>query len=245
MANSQHPGFLVLPPEMRFEVYRHLIMTALAEGVATDIGGLYVSCHTVQAEMETLIVKVQPIFDIKHTWDMDHRTGDECILRFELPLDYNYTASLTDLRFCIPVPHGPIPYCQLAHTLTPVLQLPLATLRVAIYNPDPNRGCGFLRGLKALEYALICQSSQTTNLPQTNRIILQHGWGKAPITARIATDSIGSTIFLLRSVRTMANLKALTGSKEEIDGRAYWTLALDFEAGLPAPRGETPFTKIW
>jgi hypothetical protein len=59
MANSQHPGFLVLPREMRLEVYRHLITTALAEGVAPDIYGLYISCHTIQVEMATLIAKAR------------------------------------------------------------------------------------------------------------------------------------------------------------------------------------------
>jgi hypothetical protein len=52
MTESSATGFLDLSTELRLEVYKHLIVDQLGNGHAGGLAGLFLSCRTIQQELE-------------------------------------------------------------------------------------------------------------------------------------------------------------------------------------------------
>lgn len=65
-----NPGLLLLPLQLRLEVYSYLISPCLLEGFTHNIGGLYLSCRQIHTEMEAEhLCKLRPVLMAKHGWE--------------------------------------------------------------------------------------------------------------------------------------------------------------------------------
>jgi hypothetical protein len=226
MASIQNSGFFVLPTELRLGVYSHLLTTALAEGTASDIVCLYMSCSTIQAEMEILVTKVRQILDIKHTWDTDSQTKG--VLRFELPIDYIYVNSPTNLRLHVPVPPA-CDWSRQANLLTPVLHLSLAVLRMGIYDPTSGSEIGVTRSLGSfcclLQYQNGGRSADRPTFRQIDRLILQCG-RKTDSSAETQTDR-ALELMVVPTEQMLVNVKVIWASRQDSRGSAMWELGFD------------------
>jgi hypothetical protein len=241
MANKQVPSFFILPTELRLEVYNHLLTSTLADGAASDIAGLYMSCKTTQSEMQTLVANVQPIFNIKHAWDIDSQA--EGTLHFEAPPNHTYLAPPTELRVLVPINSKPTNWSHLASLLTPIFHLPLETLRLAVSGAASKDDLGRVEHASFLHFALKWQnggrSKDRPKFEQINRIILQHEAPKTTLPGMVIWRDylIGSLgLMTLDAGEALADVKVIWYSQEV--GRAEAKLGLGFQDTPPAPEGE-------
>jgi hypothetical protein len=178
---------LHLPTELRLEVYNHLLTSTLADGAASDIAGLYMSCKTTQSEMQTQVANVQPILNVKHAWDIDSQA--EGTLHFEAPPNYTYLAPPTELRVLVPLNSKSNNWRHLASLLTPIFHLPLETLRLAVSGAASKDDLECVEHTKFLHFALKWQngghSEDRPKFEQINRIVLQH---EAPKTTLLGMN---------------------------------------------------------
>jgi hypothetical protein len=69
MTESSATGFLDLSTELRLEVYKHLIVDQLGNGHAGGLAGLFLSCRTIQQELEKeYIVNARSLLNAQQAW---------------------------------------------------------------------------------------------------------------------------------------------------------------------------------
>ncbi|CAA9962861.1 hypothetical protein PTMSG1_06229 [Pyrenophora teres f. maculata] len=135
-----HPsGFLILPAELRTEVYRHLLNETIRQGQTSDISGIYLACRATHKEMEPMIEHVKTILNIKYACDA---------VKFVQPRDYLYLTPLSELIVRIPTyalyeKNKPL---GIGKQLRELFELPLYTVTLQTYK--------ILNGLFILDHDL-------------------------------------------------------------------------------------------
>jgi hypothetical protein len=189
--------------------------------------------------MQTLVANVQPILNIKHTWDIDSQAVGT--LHFEAPP--NYIAPPTELRVLVPLNSKPNNWRHLASLLTPIFHHPLETLRLAVSGAAPEEDLGCVEHTKFLHFALKWQNGgrgeDRPKFEQINQIILQHEAPKTTLPGmniwrNYMIASLG--LMMLDAGEALADIKVIWFSEEV--GRAEAKLGLDFHDTPPAPEGE-------
>lgn len=93
-------GFFALPPELRLYVYRELLQSSMSNGVLADIGGLFMTCRQVYAEMGSMIANVQLMLDLHHVLKLTDPS--HAPLPIEVPTHYDFIARSLDIAVVVP-----------------------------------------------------------------------------------------------------------------------------------------------
>jgi hypothetical protein len=144
-------GFFNLPPELRLEVYTHLVKGSIACGDIASIAGLFFSCREIYDEMKSArISKVRHILTAMRKWAAKQpETWAEHMritpLKIELPQDYEFTQPPTSAIISIPFmpywrmcgldPASDKTFVDAVEGLHPLLCRPWTTLQLRIYFP--------------------------------------------------------------------------------------------------------------
>jgi hypothetical protein len=152
-------GFLDLSTELRLEVYKHLIVDQLGNGHASGLAGLFLSCHTIQQELEKeYLVKARALLNAQQAWkntceetaELDFKpifmriSPDDLLCRATnrklsiiLPISaiWNHTEKTTKNRRVLmyQLVNSPL-FTPLFASLRPIFQLPWSVLQLDVRN---------------------------------------------------------------------------------------------------------------
>lgn len=138
---------LILPAELRLQVYTHLVVSCLATGDATAMRGLLFSCREIYNELKVdCLPKVQHLIDIIYEWKAAHSEHLPLLLRS--PSNYKFSHSLTKAVISIPwsttwvPPYDKYPkvvsFQSAMAALTPLSELPWTELAMQVYTDPPE-----------------------------------------------------------------------------------------------------------
>jgi hypothetical protein len=138
-------GFLILPPELRLDVYRLLIDQQLSEGSVYNIRAIYMSCSLIHHEMKDMIRKSHQLLQLSTHWsngEQHMRTTHAHSppvppLRILVSLEQASTKIFTRVAIAIPASElDHIPGSAVLHW--PVFHLPTTTLDLRLDSDHPN-----------------------------------------------------------------------------------------------------------
>lgn len=94
-------SFLVLPPELRLQVYGHLVKSCLATGELQGVRGLLFSYREIYDEPSvSCLTKVRSLIDIMKNWKIAH--PDHAPLLTQLADYYEFAAPPSEITVDIP-----------------------------------------------------------------------------------------------------------------------------------------------
>ena len=133
---------LILPTELRIEVYRHLIVESITSGCPQDISGLFFSCHTAHNEMEDDIAKVKSLLLATRKWQDEHPYG-RCLKIESSPASIlaggagegNISMPISGSWLQSSLNRASLKRCVAA--LQPVLHLPWSTINLSTHVDHP------------------------------------------------------------------------------------------------------------
>jgi hypothetical protein len=261
MATAQGNTFFLLPPELRFEVYRHLLTNSLASGLTTDIGGLYLSCDAIKIELENSVQDIRPILNIKHGWEAESWLN--IVLPFEVPLNWNYTSTLTSLTMAIPVEPMGIPICdgstpdrmfyvRLLHLLGPVFWLSLSVLTIKMHQLDgcesavahnPYSCACFMQMLLEQSSSLSEHLGTIKPLERIDRLVLQ--FSPVETGAKKWDDPLSFSMNHMVLSQSLSRATRFWGVKKIVDDMEIWSLGFDFKKEMEKWPGQTMDSGNW
>jgi hypothetical protein len=107
MAAKQRCGFLVLPTELRLEIYGYTIVNCLDDGSVSDISGLLRCCREVHHELEAEFMKTtKPLLSAKYRWERS-ATEDSALVRITLFANPHVATKDIALQITLPIYPGP------------------------------------------------------------------------------------------------------------------------------------------
>jgi hypothetical protein len=132
---------LNLPPELRLNVYHHLLITSIADGRAADVGALLFTCRIVYGEMRAdYIPAVTKSLQAITTWQSIYSKAP---LKIDLPHDYDSRQVPAEATINFPkIPKegkGIYAYTYAITGLQPFISEPWRSLTFSVYTPRTSR----------------------------------------------------------------------------------------------------------
>jgi hypothetical protein len=204
MAEFSATSFLDLSTELRLEVYKHVIVNQLHNGHSSGLVGLFMSCHTIQQELEKeYIVNARALLNAQQAWK---RTCQETAkLDFEpirmriLPDDLLCRATNRTLSIIFPISaiwnhldrtakSRRVLMYQLVHSalftplyagLRPVFQLPWSILQLDVRNTSKvgHKNWNFASEVEKgfFESRSNIEEDRSAMFKKTDRLVLNYG----------------------------------------------------------------------
>jgi len=257
MGDTQTRGLLVLPTELRLEVYQYLVVNCLAEGRATDIAGIYLSCREIYAELNAdFILKARPLLLAKHRWNQISEGGAP--MRMDLVLDtrQSFRGSAIELSIKIPVlkvwlddSKGETPddfesFCHMVEGIRPLFCLPWSVLTLGFYDASgPLTSFDHIDdlffGVLYCLHEFASRRKQTEHaLQQTNRLVLtlpNYPNDEWEFTLRPIWETFIYMRRVSRHSETFAHVKNGWICKGLDTKEPGWRFIIDFTRDLEAP----------
>jgi hypothetical protein len=243
MTATQRCGFLVLPTELRLEIYRYTIVNCLDRGSVSDISGLFRCCREVRQELEAEFMgTLRPLLTAKYRWERS-AIEDSAFVRITLFTNLHIATEDIALQITLPIYPGPRDNHGIfsANTLTgtakflrPILKLrwPTVTVRLVDTNMHSFSMFSAQRLFKQM-FGLL--GKNTLRTLQVDRLILNFGNEGA-----LVSDSQFWALFAVytfarrQSTQRSGSRKIKRGWMSRIPGgcRSGWRLTLDFQLDL-------------
>jgi hypothetical protein len=259
-------GFFVISPEIRLEVYHHLIASCIAGGAAKCMKGLYFSCRTVYSEMQDVLKHVRLLLHVTHSWSRRHPNCTPMCIRLENK--YNFTKAPTTAIIVIPdiasrlfyyndnftwdPIHG---FLACLSTLRPLLEQSWSNLTFEICCTPPLhmlKGFSGSDDTSVLAHILICGSCVEFDMIlsafESDDVVLQHVDRlvfKVEVRGEGATGASSSGTRDLPYLSKQLQLRFRDSSmikqswvrvNRPVEG-VSWVLGYDLVDGLPDPKG--------
>ncbi|KAF2125316.1 hypothetical protein P153DRAFT_360313 [Dothidotthia symphoricarpi CBS 119687] len=257
-------GLFVLPPELRLQVYRHLIETCLHDGTPSEAGGLYRSCRLIHREMEhEYISKVRILFESQQTWIKEERllSRQHTTLGIDMAHELDSSPALDGVTVVLPVPkinelcksrepYVDEPYPCLEKVLYPILHMPLSLLTVYFGFTKDRQARDVRRSFQFL-HDLFFGVGFGEYTPKADRIVVRLGAHHGP-------ESVCSWISVIAGNEVASILGEPTQDKSpRLDVKRVWmseacagdieicSIGFDFKADLERPKDQVMENNVW
>lgn len=242
--------FFTLPPELRFQVYRELLITCLLESRGSHLKGLFFSCHQIYQEVENECVGyARPLLETLYQWRTNHQQARP--LYFQFAYKGSLVESLQISALFVPLTsfsktfntgsEGTKQDRLMIRSLRRVFRLPHSTLRLHVAVSEGNVWLpvmtllfGLINGLGVLHDGFLAfgETERLIFQLQTNRV--EPRWTMDKLSRRIITSP------------AFGNVEVSWVAREVADGGVVtWLFGFDFKPGLPEVLGTIFQNGVW
>ncbi|KAF2125315.1 hypothetical protein P153DRAFT_111254 [Dothidotthia symphoricarpi CBS 119687] len=241
MSDSQPPSFLDLPPELRVQVYRYLVLSSLADGKPHHLRGLYLSCHEVKSEMENdFIHKARPLFEAQRL----SLLGDGP-LRIEISNEPRFMSASVNITMVNPIKWGrdqPSFNDDLCTALYRASALPCSTMTLTytytLYG-ECMRESRLFSNLRAFLYKFGKYREENNNTGTFNnvdRLVIYLGAGYRFKGGRCHKDAT-YVAAIFRDYPETSHMRRWSLVENGIGEHRVWSVGIDFKDGLQRLHG--------
>jgi hypothetical protein len=242
--------FFTLPPELRLQVYRELLITCLTESRGSHLKGLFFSCRQILQEAESECVgDARPLLETMCDWKRNHQQARPLYFQFAdqgssaepLQISALFIPSTSFSRTFNTESKGTKQDRLMIRSLRRVFRLPHSTLKIHVAVSEGNVWLpvmmllfGLVNGLSVLHDGLLA-FGETERLMfhlQTNRV--EPRWTMDKLSRKINTSP------------AFGNVEGSWVAKEAADGSVVtWLFGFDFKPGLPEVLGTIFQNGVW
>lgn len=239
-----------IPLELRYQIYRELVITCLSEECTSDIGGIYLSCHQYHNEIEDeCISKARPLLEILQEWRSEWRAKHGTAGKLDLHLANNNNFAESIQNPTVIMPSTMFPSVHKGHNidgsfepaikcLRRAFRLPHSTLRLGVSVMPKDPPGTVVKSFYRLIYGLYKYHDGELVFGRTKRLVFQFWFRHDEPTDAI--ESIRSTITLLLGDEFRKGEERWVAMEPDEGGRVLWSCGFDIEGGLPEAEGIVP-----